>query len=96
MASGLDAIMKTTKALSPAPTKKATEVIKVQAGVEAGSSVPIEMKAAAPEDKTEQQTSDTGMMAGQSIIEEVKSPAPKASSEDVDYIIRHAFGYVEV
>jgi hypothetical protein len=50
------------------------------------------MKAAAPEDKTEQQTSDTGMMAGQSIIEEAKSPAPEASTEDVDYIIRHASG----
>jgi hypothetical protein len=32
------------------------------------------------------------MMAGQSIIEEEKSPAPEASSEDVDYIIRHASG----
>jgi hypothetical protein len=90
MASVLDAVMETTKALSPAPTKKAVEAIKVQAGAEAGSSVPIEMKAAAPEDKTEQQTSDTGMMAGQSIIEEAKSSAPEALSKDVDYIIRHA------
>jgi hypothetical protein len=54
--------------------------------------MPIEMKAAAPEDKTEQQTSDTGMVAGQGIIEEAKSPAPEASTEDVDYIIRHALG----
>jgi hypothetical protein len=92
MASVLDAVMETTKALSPAPTKKVAEAIKVQDGAEAGSSVPIEMKAAAPEDKSEQQTSDTGMMAGQSIIEEAKSPAPEASSEDVDYIIRHALG----
>jgi hypothetical protein len=29
MASVLDAVMETTKALSPAPTKKATEAIKV-------------------------------------------------------------------
>jgi phage gp46-like protein len=92
MASVLDAVMETTKALSPAPTKKAAEAIKVQAGAEAGSSMPIEMKAAAPEDKTEQQTSDTGMVAGQGIIEEAKSPALEASSEDVDYIIRHASG----
>jgi hypothetical protein len=92
MASVLDVVMETTKALSPAPTKKATEAIEVQAGAEVGSSVPIEMKAVAPEDKTEQQTSDTGMMAGQSIIEEAKSLAPEASSEDVDYIIRHALG----
>jgi hypothetical protein len=56
MASVLDAVMDTTKALSPAPIKKAAEAIKVQAEAGAGSSVPIEMKAAAPEDKTEQQT----------------------------------------
>ena len=42
------------------------------------------MKVVAPEDKTEQQTSDIGMMAGQSIIEEAKSPTPEALSEDVD------------
>jgi hypothetical protein len=56
MASVLDAVMDTTKALSPAPIKKSAEAIKVQAEAGAGSSVPIEMKAAAPEDKTEQQT----------------------------------------
>jgi hypothetical protein len=39
--------------------------------------VPIEMKAAAPEDKTEQQTSDTGMVVGQGITEEARSRAPK-------------------
>jgi hypothetical protein len=87
LASMLDAVMETTNALSLAPTKKAAEAIKVQTGAEAGSSVPIEMKAVAPEDKTEQQTSNTGMMVGQSIIEEAKYPAPEASSEDVDYII---------
>jgi hypothetical protein len=54
--------------------------------------VPIETKAAAPEDKAEQQTPDTGMAAGQDMIEKVKSPALEASTEDVDYIIRHALG----
>jgi hypothetical protein len=92
MASVLDAVMETTKALSPAPTKKAVEAIKVQARAKARSSLPIEMKAAVPKDKTKQQTLDTGMMAGRSIIEEAKSPAPEASSKDVDYIIRHASG----
>jgi hypothetical protein len=52
--------------------------------------VPIETKAAAPEDKVEQQTPDTGMAAGQDMIEKTKSPAPKAPAKDVDYIIRHA------
>jgi ribosomal protein L14 len=49
MASVLDAVIETMKALTPAPTKKVAEVIKVQARAEAGSSVPIEMKAIAPE-----------------------------------------------
>jgi hypothetical protein len=84
----LDAVMETTKALSPAPSKKVAEAIKVQA--EAGPLVPIETKAAASEDKAEQQTPDTGMVAGQGMIEKAKSPAPEAPAEDVDYIIRHA------
>jgi hypothetical protein len=87
MASVLDAVMETTKALSPAPTKKAIEGVKVQAGAEVGPSVPIETKAAVPEDKAEQQTSDTGMAVGQGMIEKAKSPAPKAPAEDVDYVI---------
>jgi hypothetical protein len=37
MASVLDAIMETTKALSPAPTKKVAEAVKVQAGAKTGS-----------------------------------------------------------
>jgi hypothetical protein len=78
--------METAKALSPAPTKKVVEAVKVHAKAEAGPSVPIKTKAAAPEDKAEQQTSDTGRAAGQN----VKYPAPEAPAEDFDYIIRHA------
>ena len=92
MASVLDAVMETTKALSPAPTKKVVEAVKVHAKAEAGPSVPIKTKAAMPEDKAEQQTLDTGKAAGQDMVEKAKSPAPKASSKDVDYIIRHASG----
>jgi hypothetical protein len=92
MASVLDAVMETTKVLSPTPTKKVVEAIKVQAGAEAGPSMPIETKAATPEGKAEQQTSDTGMAAWQGMIEKAKSPAPEASAEDVDYIIRYASG----
>jgi hypothetical protein len=92
MASVLDAVMETTKALSPAPTKKVVEAIKVQAGAEAGPSLPIETKVAALEDKAEQQTSGTGMAVGQGMIEKAKSPTLEAPAEDVDYIIRHASG----
>jgi hypothetical protein len=68
MASVLDAVMETTKALTPAPTKKVVEAIKVQAEAEAGPSVPIETKAAVPKDKAEQQILDTSMAAGQDMI----------------------------
>jgi hypothetical protein len=54
MASVLDAVMETTKALSPSPAKKIAEAAKVQTGAEAGPSAPIETKAVAPEDKTDQ------------------------------------------
>jgi hypothetical protein len=65
MASVLDIVMETTKALSPAPTKKIAEAVKVQAEAEAGPSAPLEMKSVAPEDKADQQTSDTSMVARQ-------------------------------
>jgi hypothetical protein len=92
MASVLDAVMETTKALTPAPTKKVAKAVTVKAEAEAGPSVPIETKPAAPEDIAEQQTSDTGMAVGRDMVEKAKSPAPEAPSEDVDYIIRHASG----
>jgi hypothetical protein len=92
MASVLDAVIETTKALTPAPVKKVAEVAKVQTEAEVGPTVPIETKAAAPEDKAEQQTPDTGMAAGQDMIEKAKSPSPEALAKDVDYIIRHASG----
>jgi hypothetical protein len=92
MASVLDTVMETTKALTPVPTKKVVEAATAQAKVEAGPSVPIETKPDVSEDKAQQQTLDIGMAAGQDVTEKAKSPAPEAPSEDVDYIIRHALG----
>jgi hypothetical protein len=92
MASVLEAVMETTKALTPAPTKKVVKAVKVQAEAKAGPSMPIQTKATMREDKAEQQTPDTAMVAGQDMIEKAKSPAPEAPAEDVDYIIRHASG----
>jgi hypothetical protein len=86
MASVLDAVMSTTKALTPTPIKKVAEAITAQAEAEAGPSVPIETKPTAPEDKAEQQTPDIGRAAGQDMIEKAKSPALEAPVEDVDYI----------
>jgi hypothetical protein len=92
MASVLDAVMETTKALSPAPTKKIAKAVKVQVEAKARPSVSIKTKVVASKDKAEQQTSDTVMTAGQDMMEKAKSPAPEALDEDVDYIIRHALG----
>jgi hypothetical protein len=54
MANVLDAVMETTKAFTPAPTIKVAKADTAQAKAEAGPSVPIETKPAAPEDKAEQ------------------------------------------
>jgi hypothetical protein len=81
MASVLDAIIETTKALSLA-SKKITEATKVQAEAEAGPSVPTETKPAAPVNKTTRHIAP----------EKSEAPAPEAPNEDVDYIIRHALG----
>jgi hypothetical protein len=80
MANVLDAVLETTKALSPGATKKDAEATKDQDVAEAGPLANVETKAAAPEDKT----------AGQIVPEKTKAPAPEAPNEDVDYIIRHA------
>jgi hypothetical protein len=86
MVSVLDAVLETTKALSPGPTKKIAEVAKIQDEAEAGPSAPIEVKAVVPEDEGDQQTSDTSM------AEKSKSLALEALAEAVDYIYCHASG----
>jgi hypothetical protein len=67
MASVLDTVMETTKALTPAPIKKVAEAIKGQAEDETEPSAPAEAKAVASEDKADQQTSDTSMTTRQGI-----------------------------
>jgi hypothetical protein len=80
MASVLDVVMETTKALTPAPAKKAAEATKAQAEAEVGPSVPTETKPVASEDKAEQESPNAGMVVEQDV------------TEDIDYIIRHASG----
>jgi hypothetical protein len=98
MANVLDAMLETTKALSPAPKKKIAEAAKAQAEVEttqveakalktraeaeAGPSAPSSTKPAVPEGKT----------VGQIAPEKIDTPAPEASNKSTDYIIRHASG----
>jgi hypothetical protein len=80
MANMLDAVLETTKALSPTPTKKIVEAAKAQAEaestktqaeVEAGPPAPIAVKPAVPEEKT----------AGQIAPEKIETPAPEAPSK---------------
>jgi hypothetical protein len=82
MANVLDAVMETTMALTPAPVKKAIETATAHAKTEAGPSVPTEAERAAAEQRALEKD----------VAENVKSPASEASSEDLDFIIRHASG----
>jgi hypothetical protein len=83
MASVLDAVLETTKALSPGATKKDVEATKVQDEAEAGPSVPVETKAVVPEDKADQETADTDMAARQDMAEKAKPSVPEALAEDI-------------
>jgi hypothetical protein len=67
MASVLDAVMETTKALTPAPAKKVAEAATAQAEAEAGPSVPTKTKPATAEDKAEQESPNASMAAGQDV-----------------------------
>jgi hypothetical protein len=98
MANVLDAVLETTKALSPAPTRKVAEAAKAQAETdtkqakveatktraetEAGPLAPAATKPIAPEEE----------MAGQTAPEKVETAAPEAPIENIDYIVRHASG----
>jgi hypothetical protein len=92
MASVLDAIVETTRALTLAPVKKVAEAAIVHTETEAGPSVPAETKLAATEQKAEEESPDISVALEKNVAKEAKSPAPEALSEDLDYIIRHASG----
>jgi hypothetical protein len=98
MANVLDVVLETTKALSPAPTRKIAEASKaqsktetkqaeveaatIQAETEAGPSVPTKTEPVVVEEKATEQIA----------FEKVGTLAPEASKESIDYIIRHASG----
>jgi hypothetical protein len=84
MASVLDAVIETTKALTPASTKETAEAIKNQVEAEAGPSAPTKTKVAAPEG---QQSSDAGKTTEQVVTEKAKSPDLEALAEDTNYIV---------
>jgi hypothetical protein len=97
MANVLDVVLETTKALSPAPSKKISQskaksrakagraeakATEVQAEAEAGPSMSTEIEPAVPKEKAAEQIAP----------EKIETPAPEALIENIDYIIRHASG----
>ena len=92
MASVLDTVMETTRALTPTPGKKVVEAVTARAETEAGPSVPAEAEPTTTEQKTEREFPDTSTALEKDVAEKAKSPVPEASSEDIDFIIRHASG----
>jgi hypothetical protein len=83
--------MESTRALTPAPTKKVTEIVTARAETEAEPSVPTEAEPAATEKRVEQESPDTSVaLEKKDASEKAKSPIPEAPSEDLDFIIRHA------
>jgi hypothetical protein len=91
-ASVLDAVMETTRALTPTPVKKVAETVTARAETEARPSVPAEAEPAATEQRAEQEFSDISMALEKDVAEKAKPPAPKAPSEGLDFIIRHVSG----
>jgi hypothetical protein len=98
MANVLDAVLETTKVLSPAATKKVAEATKTQAEAKTGQaeaeaaqvqteaearpSVPTETYPVALEEKTTEQIAS----------EKIEAPTPEASNKSTNYIICHASG----
>jgi hypothetical protein len=90
MASVLDVVIETTKALTPAPAKKVVEAATTEAEAEAAPSVSIDTKPAATDEGAEQESLGFGTTTEKEIAEEAKSPDPEALSKNPDFIIRHA------
>jgi hypothetical protein len=80
MVSVLDVVIDTTKALTPASTKKTAEAAKNQVEAEAGPSTPTKPKTVVPEDKVGQQSSDTGKTTEQVVTEKSKISYPQSLS----------------
>jgi hypothetical protein len=93
MASVLDTVMESTRALTPAPIKKIAKAATGRAETGAGPSVLAETESAGTGQGTEQESPDAGLaLENKDVPEKAKSLIPEAPSEDLDFIIRHASG----
>jgi hypothetical protein len=93
MASVLDAVLESTMASTPAPAKEIVEAATARVEVKVGPSVPIETEPVGTGQSTEQGPSDVGLvLEKEDAPEKDESPTPEASTEELDFIIRHASG----
>jgi hypothetical protein len=94
MVSVLDVVLESTRAPTPASTKEAAEAAIARVEVEVGPSVPIETEPVeAFEQSTEQRPSDAILiLEKEGASKKVKSPISEVSTEELDFIIRHASG----
>jgi hypothetical protein len=85
MASVLDAILESTRAPTPASANEAE--------AEAGPSVPIEIGLVETRQNIEQGPSDAALaLEKEDAPKKVEFPSPEASTEELDFIIRHTLG----
>jgi hypothetical protein len=92
MASVLDAVMETTRSLTPTVVEKVAEAVTARVETEARPSAPAEAEPAVTEHRAREEFPDAIIALEKNVTEKTKSPAPEAPSEDLDYIIRHASG----
>jgi hypothetical protein len=90
MASVLDAVMETTRSLTPTPVEKAVEAVTARAETEVRPSAPAEADPTATEQRAGEEFLDASIGLEKIVAEKAKCPTPEAPSEDLDYIIRHA------
>jgi hypothetical protein len=93
MASVLDIVLESTRASTPAPAKETAEAAIARVEAKAGPSVPIETEHVGTGQSIEQGHSDVDLvLEKEDVPEKVESPTPIASTEELDFIIRHALG----
>jgi hypothetical protein len=91
MASMVDAVLESARAPTPASAKEAAEAATARVEVEVGPSMPIEIEPVGTRQSNEQGPSNVGLvLEKEDAPEKVESPTPEASTEELDFIIRHA------
>jgi hypothetical protein len=91
MTSVLDTILESTRASTPASTKETTEATTTRTEVEAAPSVPIEIGPVESRQSIEQEPLDVALvLEKEDAPKKVESPTLEASTEELDFIIRHA------